>query len=388
MDLAVALISLGLLLLVGMAADEIGHRTRMPRVSLLILCGLAAGPSGLNILPPDLTGIYELLSVLALSMVAFLLGGKLSRINLHNSGRVIVIVSVSAVAVTAAIVSGGLMLAGLALGPALVLGAMATATAPAATQDVIRQSGARGPFTNVLYGVVALDDAWGLILFAFCLVFAQVAAGMDGGGVLAHAAWDVLGACGLGVAIGVPAAYLTGRLRPGDPTLSEALGVVFLTAGLALWLEVSFLLAGIVCGAVVVNYARHHSRAFHEIEHIEWPFMILFFFLAGSLLHLDSLKDLGLLGAVYIILRLIGRVAGGLLGGRLARMREKHRFWMGFTLVPQAGVALGMALIGAEALPQYRNEILTIAIGSTVIFELFGPPLTQLALRRVGETTG
>jgi Kef-type K+ transport system membrane component KefB len=385
MEHAATLVSLGALLLVGMLADEIGHRTRLPRVSLLILCGLAAGPSGFNILPDQFADFYELLAVLALSMVAFLLGGKLSRIKLHNSGRKIVIVSLCAVIVTALVVTGGLVLLGQGLGAALVLGAMATATAPAATQDVIRQTGAKGPFTDILYGVVALDDAWSLILFAFCLVAAQIVSGIGDNGFLLHAAWEVFGAIGLGAAIGFPGAFLTGRLRAGDPTLSEALGVVFLTAGLALWLEVSFLLAGIVCGAVVVNFARHHNRPFHEIEHIEWPFMILFFFLAGSMLHLETLTELGVVGLAYVVLRLFARVVGGLIGGRAAGLSARQRFWMGFTLVPQAGVALGMALIGAEALPQYRNEILTVAIGSTVIFELIGPPLTQLALARVGE---
>lgn len=386
MDLAVTFMSLGALLLIGVFADEVGHRTHLPRVSLLILCGLAAGPSGLDVLPDKLTDLYELLSVLALSMVAFLLGGKLSRINLRDNGRAIVIVSLTAVVVTAVIVAGGLVLVGEAWGPALVFGAMATATAPAATQDVIRQTDARGHFSNVLIGVVALDDAWGLILFAVCLVAAQMLSGLGGNGHMLAAIWEVLGAVGLGVSVGIPAAFLTGRLRPGDPSLSEALGVVFVTAGLALWLEVSFLLAGIVCGAVVVNYARHHNRPFHEIEHIEWPFMVLFFFLAGAMLHLEALWELGLLGAAYVALRLIGRVAGGLIGGRIAGLNPVENFWMGFTLVPQAGVALGMALIAAEALPQYRDQILAIAIGSTVIFELIGPPLTQLALKQIHKT--
>lgn len=384
--MAITLIALGALLLTGMLADEVGRRTRLPRVTLLILCGLAAGPSGFDVLPNGLTDLYELLAVVALSMVAFLLGGKLTRINLKNSGRAIVIISLTAVVITALIVTAGLALAGQPLAIALVLGAMATATAPAATQDVIRQTGASGHFTGILFGVVALDDAWGLILFAFCLVGAQMAVTMADNAILLHAIWEVLGALALGIGLGVPAAYLTGRIQSGDPTLSEALGIVFLIAGLALWFKVSFLLTGIVCGAVVANYARHHARPFHEIEHIEWPFMILFFFLAGALLEVDTIVDLGFVGVAYVVLRLAGRVAGGLAGGRFAGLGPKERFWMGFTLLPQAGVALGMALVGAEALPQYRNEILTVAIGATVIFELIGPPLTQLALTRVGET--
>ncbi|ADZ68611.1 cation:proton antiporter [Polymorphum gilvum] len=385
MDAALILMALGVLLLAGMAADEIGHRTRLPRVTLLILCGVAAGPSGVDLLPDAFHRIYDLLSVVALSMVAFLLGGKLSTISLHNSGRTILIVSLVAVGATGVFVAAGLWLVGVPLSLAIVLGALATATDPAATQDVVRQTGARGPFTGILLGIVALDDAWGLIAFALFLIGAQVAVGADTNGVVGQALWEIAGAVALGIAIGVPAAYLTGRLRPGDPTQSEALGVVFLTAGLALWLEVSFLLAGIVTGAVVVNFARHHARPFHEVEHIEWPFMILFFVLAGAKLQFDSLVALGIAGAAFVALRLVARIASGWLGGRLAGMPAAQRRWIGFALVPQAGVALGMALIAGEALPALRDTILTIAIGSTVVFELAGPLLTQLALTRVGE---
>ncbi|WP_417670151.1 cation:proton antiporter [Roseibium sp.] len=385
MDHAITLVSLGLLLLVGMAADEVGHRTKLPRVTLLILCGVVAGPSGLDVLPSRLSDLYDLLSVLALSMVAFLLGGKLSRITLVNSGRIIVLVSIVVVVLTGAIVAGGFALVGLPLAPALVLAAIATATDPAATQDVIRQSGSKGHFTSVLTGIVALDDAWGLIVFALCLVGAQSLMGAGGEGHMIYALREIFGAGLLGIAVGFPAAYLTGRLRPGDPTLSEALGVVFLLAGLALWLDVSFLLSGMVCGCVLANFASHHSRAFHEIEHVEWPFMTLFFFLAGSMLDIGTLIDLGALGLGYIGLRLAGRVAGGWLGGRIAGLNDVERRWMGFSLVPQAGVALGMALIGAEALPQWRNEIMTVTIGATVVFELLGPVLTYLALTKVGD---
>lgn len=387
MDIATTLIAIGALLLTGMLADEIGHRTRLPRVTLLILCGLAAGPALLDLLPDSLTELYDTLAVLALSMVAFLLGGKLSRVQLKKSGQAVTTVSASAVIATAVIVFAGLWLMGFAPELALVLAALATATDPAATNDVIRQYRARGPFTTVLSGIVALDDVWGILIFALCLMGAQALAGVDGSGVLGRAVWEIAGSLALGAVVGLPAGYLSGRLQPGDPTLAEALGIVFLTAGLALWLDLSFLLAGIACGAMVVNTGRHHSRPFHEIEHIEWPFMIFFFVLAGASLQPALLPQLGLLGGGYILLRLAGRLAGGWLGGRFARNAGTQKSYLyGLSLLPQAGVALGMALVAAEALPHYRNEILTVAIGSTIVFEMLGPAATRLALDLAGET--
>jgi Kef-type K+ transport system membrane component KefB len=192
-------------------------------------------------------------------------------------------------------------------------------------------------------------------------------------------------ALAVGAAVGIPAAFLTGRLQPGEPMQTEALGVVFLCAGLAIWLEASFLLAGMVAGAIVVNLASHHTRPFHEIEHIEWPFMILFFVLAGASLELESLNGIGLIGVAYVILRILSRVLGGWLGGLLAYAEPVQRRWIGFALLPQAGVAVGMALVASNYFPDLREALLAVTIGSVIVFEVLGPILTLVALRKTGE---
>jgi Kef-type K+ transport system membrane component KefB len=215
-----------------------------------------------------------------------------------------------------------------------------------------------------------------------------MAKGIVGDGTLAilgHGLWELGGSLAVGAAVGLPAAFLTGRLKPGEPMQAEALGLVFLCAGLAIWLGVSFLLAGMVAGAIVVNLAKHHSRPFHEIEHIEWPFMVFFFVLAGASLRLDSLYDIGLIGLAYLALRALARVLGGWIGGIMADTPILHRRWIGLALIPQAGVALGMALVAANHFPQLAETLLAVTIGATVVFEVIGPILTQRALRRVGE---
>ncbi len=211
---------------------------------------------------------------------------------------------------------------------------------------------------------------------------------MTGDGALAIlglSLWELGGALAVGAAVGLPAAFFTGRLRAGEPIQSEALGLVFVCAGLAIWLEVSFLLAGMVAGAIVVNLAKHHSRPFHEIEHIEWPFMVFFFVLAGASLRLDDLSEIGVIGIAYIALRAVARLLGGWIGGVVAGAPLLHRRWIGVALIPQAGVALGMALIAANHFPQFGETLLAVTIGSAVVFELFGPILTQRALRKVAE---
>lgn len=385
MELHLLFVTLGGLLLVGLLTDEVGRRTRLPRVTLLILFGVVAGPSGFDWLPREFQDWYEFLASAALTMVAFLLGGRLSLTNLRSNGKSIFTVSLSVVTLTALLVGVGLIAIGTPVIMALLLAGIATATAPAATQDVVRQSRAKGPFTDTLLGVVAVDDAWGLVIFSVLLVVAKSVAGDGASAVVWHGLLDLGGSLAIGAAVGFPAAFLTGRLKPGEPIQAEALGLVFLCAGMAIWLEVSFLLAGMVAGAIVVNLARHHNRPFHEIEHIEWPFMIFFFVLAGASLHLESLYDIGLIGAAYMVLRTAARLIGGWVGGRASNMPALHQRWIGAALVPQAGVALGMALVAAEHLPELGQTLLALTIGTTVVFELVGPLLTQLALRKVKE---
>lgn len=383
MRLDLVLLTLGALFLAGLAADELGRRTRLPRVTLLLLMGVIVGRSGLDLVPEEAEIWYEFLSVSALTMVAFLLGSALTRRTLAAHGRDILITSMAIVAVTLVLVAGGLVLAGVPLGMALLLGAIATATAPAATEDTIRQSGMTGAFPDTLKGIVAVDDAWGLLAFSLMVVAAGLLNGHAEGGVMVEAMREIGGAILLGVAIGVPAAFLTGRISPGDPLQSEALGLVFLTAGLALWLEVSYLIAGMTVGAIIVNFARHHRQAFHEIETLRWPFMVLFFLLAGVSLELDHLAGLGWIGLAYVILRVAARILGGWLGGVISQVPAAERRWTGAALLPQAGVAIGMALVAAESFPDWGEAIMTLTIGTTVIFELLGPPVTLLALRRV-----
>lgn len=388
MEPATVFLTLGGLFLAGLLADQIGRRTALPRVTLLLGCGIVVGGSGFGWLPEAAFEWYEFLSVSALTMVAFLLGGALTFGNLRDHGRVILWVSLAVVLVTVALVGGGLWALGVDLELALILGAIATATAPAATEDVIRQSGIRNGFTETLEGIVAIDDAWGLIAFSLILTLAGMLSGGEGGSLIADAGWEIGGAVLLGAAMGCPAAYLTGRLSKGEPLQTEALGIVFLTAGLAMWLEVSFLIAGMVAGALIANFARHHERGFHEIEHIQWPFMLLFFILAGSSLEVGHLAVVGWIGAGYVVLRILARVLGAWAGAAAAGADHGTRQRLGLALLPQAGVAVGMALVAAETFPEHAAAILTVTIAATVVFELIGPVATLWAVRASEREAG
>ncbi len=381
------LIIIGSLLLLGYVAHVVGKRAHVPRVTLLLLLGIAAGPSTLDLIPRGIAEWFPTVADMALAMVGFLLGERLSLANLRESGRVVLGVSLSVMLATGLLVGTAIFVLSGDVALALALAGVAAATAPAATVDVIRECKARGPLTDTVWGVVAIDDAWCIILFSVLLVVAEgISHGTSNGlGDVMQGLREVFGAMGLGIVLGIPMAWLTGRVRPGEPTLLEAAGFVFLCAGAALAFDVSYLLTCMVLGATVANLATHHTRPFRDIEGISEPFLIVFFFLAGYRLDIPALLAVGLVGASYFFARIAGRLLGAWIGGHLSRAQPVVRQRIGWCLLAQAGVPLGLALHAAERLPAVGTVLLTVVIGTTVLFDVIGPLLTYRQLRLAGE---
>jgi len=380
------LLMLGGVFLVGLLADLLGRRTPLPRVTLLLIIGFFIGPSALDVLPDFSEAWFPVLTDIALVMIGFLLGEKMALSSFRKRGRVVLTLSVGEVVMTAILMLGVLLVIGMPWEIAMLLAGIAPASAPAATVDVTHELGSKGEFTDTLLGIVAIDDAWGLLIFSILL--ASVQAFKGGGGateVLATGAWEVGGAFLLGVGLGIPLAYVTGRIRAGEPTQAEALAMVLLCGGLATWMHVSYILAAMVLGSMIANFASHHRRPFNAIDGIEWPFMILFFVLAGGSLHLDALIQTGALGGSYVMIRIAGLYLGARIAGRISHASVSVRRWMGLALVPQAGVALGMALMATQRFPHLKDVVIPVVIGSTVIFEVIGPIFTRRILIRTGE---
>ncbi len=376
------LLVLGGILLLGLATDLLGRRTFLPRITLLLIFGVIIGKEGFDLIPTFFSDRFELIAEITLLMVGFLLGGMLTRETLQQSGRKILSISISAALITTACVTTGLLLFGTPVEIALLLGCIASATAPAATVATVAESEHKGPFSRLLLAIVALDDAWGLILFSLAIALVSVINGNQGeGSFLLSAFREIFGAIVLGLLIGLPAAYLTGRIKQGQPMLTEALGIVFLCGGLALWLDVSFLIATMVMGATIANLARHHEYPFHAIEGVEWPLMAIFFLLAGASLEISAIQNIGLIGFIYIVFRSIGKIVGANIGARMCGADQTIRRWMGAALLPQAGAAMGMALVAANQFPEYRQTLLTVVISTTIFFEIIGPIFTRKAIR-------
>lgn len=397
-DVALMLLTLGLMFLVGLSADLLGRFTFLPRVTLLMLAGIVAGPSVSNIMPRELvTDWFPPLTYIALSMIGFLIGQQITIRSLRVRGLAVLSISIGKVLGAATFVFVALRLLDVDLPVALLLAGIAPATAPAATYDVVKESEVKGEFPETLLSVVALDDAWGLLLFTFLMAVvgtlvsdpAGGAPAVDSvaaaeGGLLAGVS-EIGGSILIGLGLGVPMAYITGRIRAGEPTQAEAIGLILLCAGLSTWFGFSPILAAMVLGATVSSLARHHSRPFHAIEGIEWPFMILFFVLAGASLEVETLPTIGWIGAAYIAARTLGIYVGSRVGGRVGAADPVLRRWLGLALLPQAGVALGMALLAAQRFPDVADVVLTVILATTVVFELTAPMITRAVLRKVAD---
>jgi Kef-type K+ transport system membrane component KefB len=381
----IILLTLGGLFLLGLVADLVGRLTPLPRVSLLLLTGLLIGPSGFSILPEIfIKDWFPLLTHIALGMVSFLLGQQISLSAIRKYGRAILWITAGKVIGASMIVALCLFALGAEIVVVLLLASIASSTAPAVLLDVVKEMRVKGKFVNIMLGIVALDDAWGLLLFTFMLAVVGAISGQGGMiDAIALGIGEIGGSLLLGLVLGLPMAYLSGRIRSGEPTLAEALGMVTLCAGMAIWLDLSPILASMIMGSTVATFASHHERTFNEIDGIEWPFMILFFLLAGASLHVDELFAVGWIGLVYILARTAGTYCGAGIAGRFVGAEKVIQRWMGVCLLPQAGVAIGMALLASQRFPELKDTILPIVIGSTVVFEITGPALTRIVIKHV-----
>ncbi len=377
---------LGLMFLVGLAADLAGRSTFLPRVTLLLLGGVAIGPAGLSLVADGFVDDwFAQLTTIALALIGFLLGQQISLAALRQRGARVIGISLCKVLTAALAV--GLALVALGIDPvfAVLLAGIAPATDPAATYDVVRENEAKGEIVDTLLSIVAIDDLWGLMIFMTLAVFASTLVGDAslGQGVLAGLR-EIGGSVVLGLSLGVPMAYLTGRIRHGEPTLVEGMGFVLLGAGAAEMLGLSPILTAMAMGAAVASLATHHERPFHAIEGIEWPFMILFFILAGASLELGALQNAGAITIAYVLARCAGIYAGTRAGARLMGADDTIRRWLGAMLFPQAGVAIGMALLASQRFPEFRTLILPAVLASTIFLEVVAPIITRQALRAAG----
>ena len=384
--------SIGFILFFGLIAARLINKIKFPSITAYLLLGIILGPSLGNFISVELLSASGFISNLALSLIAFSLGQNFTKQFFQKIGRSVIWISVSEAVLSWVLVT--LAIFGLAQQPfyiALIFGAISSATAPAATVMVMREYKSKGRFTDTLLGVVAIDDAWCLIIFALSLAMAKVfALHLPNGFIfkaISRSLMEILGAFLLGGLIAYLVSYIAKYIRTPTELLIYTLGFVLLNTGLALRLHFSVLLANMFLGAVLINIKNTNFRFFEVLRSLDPPLYLLFFCLAGANLEISLLKNVSLVGLVYLGCRILGKIGGSMLGGRIIRAEDKVRKYLGLGLLPQAGVALGCALIVKSEFPQAGAMIFTAIVVSTVIYELIGPVCTKIALEKAGDIT-
>lgn len=383
--------SLGLILLLGFIGAKIIRGIRIPAVTAYLLVGIIIGPYMLNLVSKGILGSSGLISNIVLGFIAFSIGQNFLKETLFKVGKPVLLVSIlGAVCPLILVTFGFFIFLKLPFYICLLFGAISSATAPAATMLVIREYKAKGSFTDTLLGVVAIDDAWCLIMFAISLAISKavtvhIATSFLLPKVIFHSLLEIFGAFILGGIFAIVLSYFSRYTKTSEDLLIYIIGFILLNIGLCIYFHLSVLLSCMSMGAILVNVNKVSFKFFDTLRSIDSPLYLLFFVLAGANLEIGLLKTLGLLGLGYVIFRSIGKTGGAYLGGLIARVPARMKNYMGLSLLSQAGVAMACALVAKASFPEVGGMILTTIIASTIVFELIGPPLTKFSLKKTGE---
>ena len=365
------LLGVAILLTAGFLMTRLTRRLHLPNVTGYILAGILVGPYALNLIPAWLSGGMEFVTDLALSYIAFSAGRYFRIADLKRSGgKVLAVTLAEALCAAVAVTLTMIFVFRLSVPFALLLGAIGCATAP---------------FVNLLLQVTALDDAVALTAFSVCtaVVNALQTGHIQFADVALPLLWN-LGAVALGLALAVLLRWLAGQGHSQAHTLVLVNAVLLFLSGLCSTLGISPLLACMALGAGYVNLGGE-KRLFKRMDKFSPPFLLLFFALSGLRLNIPSLATAGVIGVAYFFVRIAGKYAGASSGAALCRADPSIIKYLGLALTPQAGVSIGLAVLGQRMLPAAEGTMLaTIILSSAVLYELTGPACAKLALLRSG----
>ena len=420
------LVSLSIAMLAGLLMSRVAKLLKLPAVTAYLVAGILVGPFLLGALEFDFFGselsylgfspadfglagghknvALEVISDVALGFIAFAIGNEFRLTELKAIGKQATVIGILQAVVTTIMVDVALVALSFAmpevLSPsmAIILGAIATATAPAATLMVVRQYKAKGKLTDLLLPIVALDDAVGLVIFS---VSFGVARGMESGSVsvvsmLVNPLLEVVLSLLLGFVMGVLFTYCEKLFHSGSRRMSLSITFVLLTVALSKFhfklgggVEIGFssLLVCMMLGTVFCNLCDFSADIMDRADKWTAPLFVIFFVLSGAELRLDILANVAVLviGAVYIISRSLGKYFGAYSSSKMTGCDKKIQKYLGITLLPQAGVALGMSAIVLAEMGEDGVLIRNIVLFAVLVYEIFGPVLTKIALTKSGD---
>ncbi|MCI5221430.1 MAG: hypothetical protein D3924_01790 [Candidatus Electrothrix sp. AR4] len=399
-----ATFGIAVLLAAGLLVAKLAQLLRLPSVTGFILAGLLLGESGFGIITVDLMG-HQLdhFTSIALMLIAFGIGEHVELRRLDGMGRDVAYIAIVqaflafilvlfATLGTTWLLSGAENVTQDQLILAMILGAIAVATAPAAILHVVRELGTRGPMTSTLMAVVAVDDAIAIMIFGIAVSTAHNLAGADGLSLhsILFCFYEIAGSLITGILTGFLIDVVLDKLHNRGEMLTAGLALLLLCGELTRLLHLSSLLAGMMAGFVIINHAERDVRLFRIINGFEPPIYVLFFTLAGVHLDLSALKVAGWVGLAYFFARILGKYFGTWLGAYLSEANIDVRNFLGLSLIPQAGVAIGFVFMVSTdpKLSSWSTTITPVVLAGVVLSELCGPLLVRITLEKAGEISG
>ena len=402
-------LSLSVALLVGLLLSRLAKKVQLPAVTAYLVAGVLIGPfalgrigiPGIGITGEQIAG-FGLISDLALGFIAFSMGSEFRISQLKRIGKQATFVGVFQALFTTVIVDAALIILHLiipdkfSLQSAIVLGAVATATAPAATLMVVKQYKAKGPVTDILLPVVALDDAVGLVVFAVSFGIARsLGTGtVNVTSVILEPVLEVILSLFLGFVMGLLFTLCEKYFHSRSKRMAVSVTFVMMTVAISsmsfdigsVHIGFSSLLACMMLGTVFCNICEVSEELMERADRWTTPVLILFFVISGAELELSVFADIMvvLIGAVYIISRSLGKYFGAGISARLSKCNPNVVKYLGITLLPQAGVALGMAIKAIELGPE-GAIVRNITLFAVLVYEIIGPLLTKVALTTAGD---
>lgn len=391
-----AILLIGLAILAGFAISRLARLIRLPQVVGYVAAGILIGP-GLHLVGEAQACTTELISAVALGFIGFAIGAELRIDVFRRLGKSILWITWVQCLGAFIIVALGVFLLSRDAALALIIGAVSSATAPAATVAVLREYRARGTLTTTLYAVIGLDDAAALIIYGFSLPIAKLLIG--GGpnlsffGAIFTPFKEIFLSIFLGLAVGLIAALLVRRMRNPEELLVLAIGAILITSGICRIVELSLILANMTLGVVLINASPAAGRRLlNTVNTFTPPIYILFFVLVGAKLAPSRLGEVGIIGVAYMFLRTIGKWGGSYLGARISHAAAVVRRYLGLGLFTQAGVAMGLALMAVHDFAAFGPagvelgiKVINITVATTFLFEIIGPPCVRYVLLKSGE---
>jgi Kef-type K+ transport system membrane component KefB len=383
--------SVGIILVAALLAGHLAQVFRVPEVTGYLLIGVVIGPSALDLISHENLTALAFLSEVALGLILFNIGSIFEAANLQRVGSGIVRVTLWEASLAFVLVGGALLVVGLDWPLALLLAVVAMETAPATTLMVLNEYDAKGPLTDRLLALVALNNMYVLVTFGVVsAVLGLLQPSTDGWLLIGYRAvygvtWTTIGSVALGLVVGVLTDAFASRVKESGETLILVVGVVLITVGASRWLGLSPLISTLALGATIANASRHGQRLLGGLGQADPPLYAAFFVLAGAELVPSSVLSLGAVGVAYTLARAAGKIVGARIGLQGQDVPEAVRRQLGYCLVSSSSLAVGLTIQIRTAFPDYAATVTGIVLAAVVIFEIIGPLLTRRALLLTGE---